>query len=78
MSRGVLRESFTNKSFNRSDSYKDSIELEPSSKKNKSSINSDVYTVNEKSLSNEIKMMHEFIEYKYFKKVMKQNNNIFE
>ena len=77
-SRGVLRDSFPDKSFNRNDSYNDSIEQEPSSKINKLSNNTDVYTVNEKLLSNDIKMMHEFIEFKYFKRVMKQNNNIFE
>ena len=31
-----------------------------------------------KVFADEIKMMYEFIEFKYFKKVMKQNNNIFE
>ena len=77
-SRGVLKDSFPDKSFNRGDSYSDSIEQEQSSKINNSSNISDIYTVNEKLLSNDIKMMHEFIEFKYFKRVMKQNNNIFE
>ena len=36
------------------------------------------YKVNKKVLTEEIKMMHEFIKFNYFKKVMKQNNNIFE
>ena len=44
----------------------------------KSQRNLDDYAVNKKVLSEEIKMMHEFIEFKYFKKVMKRNNNIFE
>ena len=48
------------------------------SKNNKSPRNVDDYAVNKKVLSDDIKMMHEFIEFKYFKKVMKQNNNIFE
>ena len=39
-------------------------------------LNVDEYAVNKKVLSDDIKMMHEFIEFKYFKKVMKQNNNI--
>ena len=45
---------------------------------NKSSLNLNEYTVNKKVLSDDIKMMHEFIEFKYFKKVMKRNNNIIE
>ena len=36
----------------------------------------DEYAVNKKVLSDDIKMMHEFIEFKYFKEVMKRNNNI--
>ena len=36
------------------------------------------YEVNKEVLSDDIKMMHEFIEFKYFKKIMKRNNNIFE
>ena len=47
-------------------------------KNNKSLGNEDVYTVNKKLLSDDIKMMHEFIEFKYFKKVMMRNNNILE
>ena len=41
-------------------------------------MNSDAYTLNKKSFMEDIKMMHEFIEFKYFKKVMKLNKNIFE
>ena len=44
----------------------------------KSPRNEDEYVVNKKVLSDDIKLMHEFIEFKYFKRVMKQNNNIFE
>ncbi len=45
---------------------------------NKSPLDVDEYAVNKKVLSDDIKMMHEFIEFKYFKKVMKRNNNIIE
>jgi hypothetical protein len=45
---------------------------------NRSPLNMDEYAVNKKVLSDDIKMMHEFIEFKYFKKVMKRNNNIIE
>ena len=41
-------------------------------------LNLDDYEVNKKVLSDDIKMMHEFIEFKYFKKVMKRNNKIIE
>ena len=45
---------------------------------NTSTLNVNEYEVNKKVLSENIKMMHEFIEFKYFKKVMKRNNNIVE
>ena len=44
----------------------------------KTTINNDDFKINKKALSEDIKMMHEFIEFKYFKKVMKRNKNIFE
>ena len=77
-SRGVL-----NKSFGKNNNYKMnfinlSFEKETFSKDNKSHDNEDEYAVNKKVLSDEIKMMHEFIEFKYFKKIMKRNNNIFD
>ena len=46
--------------------------------KNKSPANGDDFTINKKVLSDDLKMIHEFIEFKYFKRVMKQNKNIFE
>ena len=55
-----------------------SFEKVPYSKNNESLANGDNFTINKKVLSDDIKMMHEFIEFKYFMKVMKQNNNIFE
>ena len=55
-----------------------SFNQETFSENNKSPLNVDDYEVNKKVLSDDIKMMHEFIEFKYFKRVMKQNNNIFE
>ena len=42
------------------------------------SLNVDEYVVNKKILSDDIKMIHEFIEFKYFKRIMKGNKNIFE
>ena len=55
-----------------------SLDQEIFSENNKFPENGDDYTVNKKVLSDDIKMMHEFIEFKYFKKVMKRNNNIIE
>ena len=75
-SRGVLTDSFYNKG-RRGEFLNYAFEQESFSKKFKSSVSND-YTINKKALSDEIKMIHEFIEFKYFKKIMKQNNNIFE
>ena len=76
-SRGVLNESYGQKQNNR-DFINFSFDHETFSENNRSSLNVDEYAVNKKVLSDDIKMMHEFIEFKYFKKVMKRNNNIIE
>ena len=77
-SRGVLSEPLSKNSSEIlsfiSDSYGDDV----LSKSDKSLSNIDFYTLNKKSLTDDIKMMHEFIEFKYFKRIMKQNKNIFE
>ena len=75
-SRGVLSESYEHN--NKRDFINFSFDQETFSENNKSPINVDEYAVNKKVLTDDIKMMHEFIEFKYFKKVMKQNNNIFD
>ena len=77
-SRGVLNNSFIPNKNDERDFINDSFEKEPLFKKNTSSINSEFYKVNKKSFSDNIKMMHEFIEFKYFKEIMRQNNNILE
>ena len=76
-SRGVLNESLSQNKFDNYDLNNFSFDQETFSKKNSPSHDVDDYTVNKKVLSDDIKMMHEFIEFKYFKKVMKRNNNIF-
>ena len=76
-SRGVLNESYGQNKYNR-DFINFSFDHETFSENNSSSLNVDEYAVNKKVLSDDIKMMHEFIEFKYFKKVMKRNNDIFE
>ena len=75
-SRGELNESFGLNSFDKGDLINLSLDQEACSKNNKSPENGDDYTVNKKVLFDDIKMMHEFIEFKFFKKVMKQNRNI--
>ena len=76
-SRGVLSESYgLNKTIGE-DFINFYFEQETFSKNIKSLANGDI-TINKKVLSDDIKMMHEFIEFKYFKKVMKRNNNIIE
>ena len=77
-SRGVLNESFSSNTNFKNDFINFSFKHETFSKNNKSAGNGDEYIINKKVLLDDIKMMHEFIEFKYFKKVMKRNNNIFE
>ena len=77
-SRGVLNESYGPNDYNKRDFINFSFDHERFSENNKSPLNVEEYAVNKEVLSDAIKMMHEFIEFKYFKKVMKQNNNIFE
>ena len=75
-SRGVLNESYGKNLDDKKNFINFSFDYETFSENNKSQLNLDEYTVNKKVLSDDIKMMHEFIEFKYFKKVMKRNNNI--
>ena len=77
-SRGVLNESYGQNQNNKDDFINFSFDNETIFENNKSPENGDDYLVNKKVLSDDIKMMHEFIEFKYFKKVMKRNKNIFE
>jgi len=76
-SRGVLSDSFASKTSDKSNFINYSFEREPFSS-NKTLGNGNDYTINKKAFNDDIKMMYEFIEFKHFKKVMKQNNNIFE
>ena len=77
-SRGVLNLSFGQNKTDKRDLINFSFDQETFSENNKSPLNVDDYEVNKKVLSDDIKMMHEFIEFKYFKKIMKRNNNIIE
>ena len=77
-SRGVLNQSFGKNNYETGDLINFSFDQETFSEKNRSPLNVEDYEVNKKVLSDDIKMMHEFIEFKYFKKIMKRNNNIIE
>ena len=77
-SRGVLSDVFQEKSVEKINFVNISFEQESVSRNDKSLVNRDDCMVNKKALSADIKLMHEFIEFKYFKKVMKRNNNILE
>ena len=77
-SRGVLSDYFGQNNSSKKDLINFSFDHETFTKNNKSPLNVDYYEVNKKVLSDDIKMMHEFIEFKYFKKIMKRNNNIIE
>ena len=75
-SRGVLNEFYGQRQNEKGDLINFSFDHKTFSENNKSPLSGDEYAVNKKVLSDDIKMMHEFIEFKYFKKVMKRNNNI--
>ena len=77
-SRGVLSEPHSKKTNEILKFISESYDNDLLSKGDKSLSNIDGYTVNKKAFSKDIKMMHEFIEFKYFKKVMNQNKKIFE
>ena len=77
-SRGVLSDTFIQKTNDKLNFINDSFQHEAPSKNNKSSGKRIDYTVNKQIFYDDIKMIHEFIEFKYFKKIMKQNNNILE
>ena len=77
-SRGVLNESFGQNQNDNLDFINFSFDSDTFYENNKSQRNMEDYAVNKKVLSDDIKMMYEFIEFKYFKKVMKRNENIFE
>ena len=77
-SRGVLNQSFGQNNLDNGNLINFSFDQETFSENNKSPLNVDDYEVNKQLLSDDIKMMHEFIEFKYFKKIMKRNNNIIE
>ena len=77
-SRGVLNKSFVQNKKEKVDLINFSFDQEIFSENNKSPNNAEDYQVNKKELSDDIKMMHEFIEFKYFKKIMQRNNNIIE
>ena len=77
-SRGVLNQSFGQNRAEKGNFINFSFDKETFSENKKSPLNVDDYEVNKKILSDDIKMMHEFIEFKYFKKIMKRNNNIIE
>ena len=77
-SRGVISDGFSNKLDLMLKFINNSFEQESFSKNDKLLLNSDEYIVNKKELSNDIKLMHEFVEFKHFKKVMNQNKDIFK
>ena len=77
-SRGVLSDSFHSKVNDKKKFINTSFEKVSLPENKISTINSEVYKTNKKALYEDLKMMHEFIEYKYFKKVMNRNKNIFE
>ena len=76
--RGALSESSSLNPNTKYNLINYSFDKLPLSKKNKYQSNGDSYSISNRAFSDDIKMIHEFIEFKFFKKVMKQNNNLFE
>ena len=77
-SRGVLNSTFSSIKIDKQNFFKDYFEHELPSNDNKIQEKSDINKVNRNSISEEIKMIHEYIEFKYFKKIMKQNKKLYE
>ena len=75
MSRGVLNKSFISNNGIDDNFVNKLFPKDSPSKNNKSTVSLEDYKINKKSLSDDIRMMHEFIEFKQFKKVMNQNND---
>ena len=74
--RGFLNISFTNNSFVIDESLNNFKKNNKSPFYNQLLNKYDSSTIKNKSLNNDIKMIHEFIEFKMFKKIMNQNDNI--
>ncbi len=77
-SRGVLNQSFVQNKTRKGNSNNFSFDQVTSIENNKSPLNVDDYEIDKQVLSEDIRMMYEFIEFKYFKKIMKRNNNIID
>ena len=74
-SRGLLNSSFSNKSSLTNNSLSDPQKQKKLLFYNDLSNNFDFSTLNKKSLKEDINMIHEFIEFKLFKKIMNQKEN---
>ena len=77
-SRGVLSESFNSDTSDNLKFINYSLKDEPFMKNNNPPRSGNNYTFSKNEFADEINMINEFIEFKIFKKVMKQNKYIFE
>ena len=77
-SRGILRNSLHSNINDKETLNNISFDNASLPDNEKGSLNIEDIKINKKEFSEDIKMMHEFIEYKYFKKIMNVNNNIIE
>ena len=77
-SRGVLSASFNADTNHNNNFINYSFKDEPFLKNNNSPGSGNNYTISKKEFADDINMIHEFVEFKLFKKVMKQNKNIFD
>ena len=77
-SRGVLSDSFSANTSDKLNMNNYSFKKKTFSRQSLLIDNIDDYVLNKKEFSEDVKLMHEFIEFKYFKRVMKENNDILE
>ena len=76
-SRGVLSESYPYEARNKDIFRDDPLNKELSSNNDKTHSFNDFFEPNNKLFSDDIKMIHEYIEFKHFKKIMNQNKDTF-
>ena len=77
-SRGLMKSSFGNKDNNNNFEVYSSDERYNIASKNEFSRNDNFSSINKKNINEDLRMINDFIEYKIFKRVMKQNNNILD
>ena len=71
--RGILKNSMKNKICELDSNYNESSVISNDMSNNKSHIDSDDFNLDESYIKNEIQMINDFIEFKFFKNIMNKN-----